>query len=492
VKPRFISLKTKIIVFLTVILFIIVSAFSFIFQKLHEKQLISDYQQHFFVLAETIKNGLHYSMLKNQRETIPQIIKVISKNEETSNIYLANHRGEAVFSSDYKNSNFNCRVCHKDVLRQSEFTQKKTFVFQEDKSRIMWGAIHINNEKACYKCHPQSQKVLGVLTLGLPLIKMDKSLNQQNKNLILLSLLMFVGSAFGIIFLFNFLIAAPLKKLAAGMAEIAKGNKYYKIKITSNDEIGDLAFSFNKMQNKLVSREEALEKTNIELAKANELKSNFLSMTSHELKTPLTSILGYVNLFLDGSYGEPSSIQKERLEVILRNGRNLLYIISNLLDSAQIESGKIEYKFENFSLFEILQQLLEELKILAKEKNIQINISNQIKSLIFADKPKMMQILRNLLLNAIKYNIKNGKIEIALEENEKEFTIKIEDTGIGIKDEDKPFVFDRFRRGKGSGVSGSGLGLAIVKDLVEGHSGKIYFESEFGKGSEFIFIISRK
>ncbi len=243
-----------------------------------------------------------------------------------------------------------------------------------------------------------------------------------------------------------------------------------------------------------------LEKTNLELRKIDSMKSEFVSVASHELRTPLAAIKNAVQLMLSGKTGEVNENQKQFLSMAERNINRLTNILNDLLDLSRIESGKIELKFENIKLQEIIELAASSLRPHADVKSIQIDVEiPQPLPVIYGDQEKIEQILTNLIGNAIKFTSDRGKILISAKRPHIEkggygntVAISVKDTGIGIPAEHLDAIFEKFHQVEGSlhrSVSGTGLGLAITKGLVEAQQGEIVVESEIGKGSTFTFTL---
>jgi len=264
---------------------------------------------------------------------------------------------------------------------------------------------------------------------------------------------------------------------------------------------------------------EEIQKTNIKLEMLEKLKSEFISIVSHELRTPLTSIKNSLEMMISGRMGEITDIQDNFLNLAKRNVDRLAGIINDLLDLSKIEAGKMEYRFEPLNIIEPVKFVLSSFENLAEKKNIRLSVNSLKEEFnVYGDSNKIEQILTNLLSNAIKFTSNNGKVTVNIEEinanyldttmfyndsslkdSDCEFDsrrnyvkITVEDTGIGIKREDIPKVFDKFQQIESSlsrEVGGTGLGLPIAMQLIEAHNGKIWLESEFNKGSKFSFII---
>jgi GAF domain-containing protein len=248
---------------------------------------------------------------------------------------------------------------------------------------------------------------------------------------------------------------------------------------------------------------EALEDRAIELTKANKLKSEFLARVSHELRTPMNSINGYSEMLLRGIYGDVSEKQADRVERILRNGRNLLSIIDDLLDISKIDAGKMELNLEPVNLYEEIATLITNLESQAATRNLYLQLEQPGEiPLVRVDVIRIRQVITNLLSNALKFT-KHGGVKVTLQVIERPGTTKsspsarelwttVHDTGIGIRREDQSIIFDEFRQADGSTTreyGGTGLGLAITRKLLEMMAGRIWVESTPGVGSAFTFAL---
>ena len=249
-----------------------------------------------------------------------------------------------------------------------------------------------------------------------------------------------------------------------------------------------------------VRLEEHLLKVNEELQKANRVKTDFLSMVSHEMRTPLTLIKMYTTMMADKKLGDLTSKQEKALEVMNRRCKNLNDMISDLLDISRIEAGAIDMEFEPLDLSKNITLAAASLgyRVLEKDITLFIDIEPDIPPL-WADRDKFHRILTNLLENALKFTDNGGAIRIqakhwrtTTDEYEDCAIISVSDTGIGIPRSEFNKIFQKFYQVDGSDTrkhGGTGLGLSIAKEIVELHKGRIWVESELGKGSAFHFIL---
>jgi signal transduction histidine kinase len=222
-------------------------------------------------------------------------------------------------------------------------------------------------------------------------------------------------------------------------------------------------------------------------------KSDFLANMSHELRTPLNAIIGFSEVLVDEKAGPLNADQKEFLGDILKSGQHLLMVINDVLDLAKVATGKLELKAQSFSLGEAIAEICAAVKPMADEKNVAIKVDSVDSDTVTADPLRFKQVLYNLLSNAIKYNHDHGVVTVEVSVNEqKEIRLRVKDTGIGIKEEDLPRIFDDFIQLNSSTAKfqqGTGLGLALTKKIIEQQNGSITAESEVGRGSTFTVVL---
>jgi len=244
-----------------------------------------------------------------------------------------------------------------------------------------------------------------------------------------------------------------------------------------------------------------LERANQELKRIDQMKSEFVSVASHELRTPLSAIKNAVQLILKGKTGEINETQVRFLSLAERNIDRLTNILNDLLNLSRIESGKVEMSLEDFDLKGVIELVAVSLKPQADVKSIQLEteVPEQL-PMVYGDREKIEQILINLIGNALKFTPEGGQIRIMVEpypvhpegESAQMVSVSVKDTGIGIPKEHLEAVFEKFHQVEGSlqrSLGGTGLGLAITKGLVEALNGKIWVESEIGKGSTFTLTL---
>lgn len=226
-----------------------------------------------------------------------------------------------------------------------------------------------------------------------------------------------------------------------------------------------------------------------ELRRVDEMKSNFVAVAAHELRNPLTPILGYLELLLDEESGPLNADQRTTLEVVLKNVLRLRTITSDLLDLARIEAGRVELVLRPTDLHTLVSMVCLEYQpqITARQQQLEL-VAGTVPAAL-CDETRAVQIIGNLLSNACKYTPAHGRIRVRIGPGDEGFVlVAIEDTGIGIGADDQPYLFDAFFRARSAaaqGTGGTGLGLHITRLLAELHGGRIWFTSAAGQGSTF-------
>lgn len=234
--------------------------------------------------------------------------------------------------------------------------------------------------------------------------------------------------------------------------------------------------------------------TNMEkLAQVNKMKSEFVSIVSHQLKTPLTGIGWDIELIISNYKDGLSEKQIEILKKIEHSNAVMTRMVNDLLDVARIEQGDLSLRKDKINFKEIVQRVIEKNRELSGHSGIEIVVSNFRSDLeVSGDEKKMEVVLDNLISNAIKYNKEGGKVFITVKEKNGKVIFCVKDEGIGISDEERNGLFEKFFRGDSASkksVGGTGLGLYIAKNIVEQGGGKIWYKTVEGKGSEFCFSV---
>ncbi len=275
-------------------------------------------------------------------------------------------------------------------------------------------------------------------------------------------------------------ITRPLSAMKKKTREITRGNFGNDLILSSPPEIQELVQSFNAMCGRL--------------KEIDKIKSDFFSLMSHELRTPLTSIKEGASLLIDSFKDTPiTANQKKLLTIISEESLRLIKLVSALLDLAKMEAGMMSYTFTRTDITALIGRAVREIEPLAETKHIAVTIKAGAGFLpIQADHERILQVLRNLIGNAIKFTPDNGSVCVEARPVERGVQVSVTDTGIGIAEENLQAIFDKFQQDtarKPNKIKGTGLGLSIVKHIIESHGGKVWAESNVGQGSTFIFVL---
>lgn len=270
-------------------------------------------------------------------------------------------------------------------------------------------------------------------------------------------------------------ITKPIQDLSLATQQVAAGDLSQRISIESDDELGDLARSFNQMA--------------VSLEQAEELRKSMVADIAHELRTPLTVIRGDLEALLDGVY----SLNEENLAPIHQRALVLSRLVDDLRDLALADAGQLKLEPRPTNLGEVICREVEATRALASSKGITLTIEVAVDlPTIVADGQRVGQVLTNLLSNAIRYTPEGGQVTVGAQAVPGGVEVRVSDTGPGIPPQELPFTFERFYRGdkaRSPMEGGSGLGLSIARKLVEAHGGRIWAESELGQGSTFYFFL---
>jgi len=226
-------------------------------------------------------------------------------------------------------------------------------------------------------------------------------------------------------------------------------------------------------------------------------KSDFISTASHQLRTPLTAIKGFVSLLLEGSYGEVETKQQDELKKNYDSNQKLIHLVDDLLNISRMETGRMDFAFVSGQLEDICQKVIDIYDSKAKEKGLYLEYvkSEIVLPEIMIDGDRLGEVISNMVDNAIKYTAKGGA-KLKVEEKDGNIRVVVSDTGMGVLDDEMPHLFTKFSRGKDTkrlNVKGIGLGLYVGKFVVEAHGGRIWAESEGeNKGSRFILELPIK
>ncbi|MDP1992722.1 MAG: HAMP domain-containing sensor histidine kinase [Syntrophales bacterium] len=269
-------------------------------------------------------------------------------------------------------------------------------------------------------------------------------------------------------------ITNPLLKLVKKTRDIQRGIFDCNLDVSAPPEIKELTESFNLMCNRL--------------KEVDKIKTNFFAMISHELRTPITTIKEGASLLIEGTCGSTTEKQSRLLTIIAAESNRLTSLVNSILDLSKMEAGMMEYNFENRSIEPLVEQVIDEITPYAEAKKIHVgNLLDTDLPSCRMDSERILDVLRNLVGNAVKFTPEKGQISIMANLRNGALEVSVCDSGPGIPKEKLSIIFEKYE--SSDQKKGTGLGLAIVEHIVTAHGGKVWAESDPGQGSRFIFVL---
>ena len=300
-------------------------------------------------------------------------------------------------------------------------------------------------------------------------------------------------------FVISWAFILPVRAAEAFLSDVAAGTLTGVVEIPNRDESGAVASRLNDTAGELARLDaeqrqaaDVLRSLNAKLEQASRAKSEFLANMSHELRTPLNAILGITEMLMDGLYGDVPTELKEPLADIQTNGQHLLRLINDVLDLSKIEAGRMELSLGDYAVADVVASVRASLRSLANEKGLELvtEVAPDVSD-AYGDSKRITQCLLNLVGNALKFT-RQGRVVVAVNRDSEQLRFRVSDTGIGIPADQLDAIFAEFRQVDTTTTrdfGGTGLGLSITKKFVELHGGRIWVESEPGKGSTFYFTV---
>ena len=280
-----------------------------------------------------------------------------------------------------------------------------------------------------------------------------------------------------ILFFFTRIVYVPLRKITNGAEKYAEGNYHYEVNVESRDEMGYLAAALNYMSGKIADAEDDQKK--------------FIANVSHDFRSPLTSIKGYLEAMIDGTI--PPEMHEKYLGIVLNETDRLTKLTNGLLTLNNLNTKGMHLELSDFDINEVVRKVAETFEGTCRKKSIAIELVLMGDELfVHADKGRIEQIVYNLTDNAVKFSHHDSVIKIETAEKKNKIYVSVKDTGVGIPPEDIKLIFNRFYKSdssRGKDKKGTGLGLSIVKEILTAHSENINVISTPGEGSEFIFSL---
>ncbi|MBN2043108.1 MAG: HAMP domain-containing protein [Candidatus Aenigmarchaeota archaeon] len=536
------SLRSKIVLITSVILLLAIGANSFSNSLFFSSEYSNVLQSSVFVVGENLRSQLNRILKLGIRlEDITgfeeQCQETVESYDYIAHAMIVDTRGKILFHSDPSEEGRTLtdpKIL--DLLKTGEGGIQIITENGNEYYEVMIPVFGIHDER------------IGAVGMGLPVEYVSGKADGLRAQSIFIMLVSFGVATFSLIFFISLWVTRPLTKLTMAIEDMGKeGGLNRKVQIRSNDEIGKLASTFNRMTDdlkksrektekysdqmedkvstrttelekkvkemneariatlnimedigeankELEDRQKQIENANRELKKLDKLKSEFMNIGAHELKTPLIPIVGYLDMMRDAKNLDES--QKTQIETCLRNANRLQMLVNDILDMSKLEAGSMKFEMKKTDVLAMIKNSVVDIETEAKKQGIKV-ISKLPESLpkLVIDEYRITEVLANLLNNAIKYNKPNGTITVSAGHKEKKVIVRVQDTGIGISKSDMKKMFTKFFQADTSAkrkYGGTGLGLAICKSIIKHHGGDIWIESELGKGSAFIFTLPIK
>ena len=284
-------------------------------------------------------------------------------------------------------------------------------------------------------------------------------------------------------------VAHPVRRVSEAAKDVAAGDLSVRLPESGPAEVHDLAAAFNEMAVSLERSQHELEEQNRQLRESERLRSELISVLSHEVRTPLACVLGYTSLLQTRPVDDGA--RQEYLSIIAEEARRLEGLVGELVDVRRIEQGRLDLEAEDFDLGLLVDEQVRSFRGRSERHTIEFERADG-ELAVRADRGRLTQVVANLLANAVKYSPEGGTVEVAATVRDGDVRVSVRDHGIGIPDADRHRIFTKFFRGSAGagGIGGMGLGLAVSREIVEAHGGRMGFESDPGRGSTFWFELS--
>ena len=418
--------------------------------------------------------------LHKEKEQIMPVIDLLSTNVENMTLWVVDEFGETVLAGGSRKTD----PAHKDDLsvKSTTFPEGVIHTIESEGTLSDTGNLsgYFKNRHCTYgvALYTPDSRFLGAVIASTDSIGMSTLLEAMD-NTVLMSTLWIMLAALIAVYFITERMVAPLKSMSRAAKSFAKGQFDARVTVTGSDEIAELAVAFNNMAENL--------------ATANEMQRSFVANVSHDLRTPMTTISGFIDGILSGAI--PPEKQDYYLSVISEEVRRLSRLVSALLDISRMQAGERKFTMADFDICELSRQVLIsfEQKIEAKKLDVSFECDSDRMDVI-GDRDAIHQVLYNICDNAIKFSHNGGKYEIRITEKDRRIHVSVYNEGVGIPSEDVARIFDRFYKSdksRGLDKSGVGLGMYISRTIIDAHGEQIWAESELGKWCRFTFTLQK-
>ena len=481
-RTKVFSLEFKFTAIAITIGFISFGVAAFVSTQWMAKAFEGHYKEEAMLVRVHVIDDLESAMASGSHEEIPKVLNIYRAYKGVEEARVFNLKGREVFTEEKGPD----ETMVEEMLRTGEIVH---FDKEINRGKVVSYLIPIRNKPECYGCHGKSEALRGGLLLSLSLKEMEQDIARYKQRFFLLFGLMAIGIIVAAILAVNRLFLKPLTRIQKGAEVIGKGDFRHQIPVSSNDEIGDLAQTFNQMSGQLKESFESIQKSQERIIQAEKLSSigELSARLAHELRNPLTSIKMILQAILDGPT-HPEMTRKDA-GVILREVNKLNTILTQFLTFAKPP----RLQLQPLNLGHMIEEVLSLMKTEFDRSGVEV--FQEISGLpeIKGDYGKMRQVLINLLHNSVQAMPEGGKLKIGVQEifenDQRKVLLRVEDSGIGIPEEYRKKVFDPFFTTK---EGGTGLGLSIVYSIIKEHHGSIDLQSQVGKGTVFAIIFRQE
>ena len=429
--------------------------------------VVTQNAQQSFLMSNTTDFNQH---IYYNRSQITQLLTALSNYSDDIHIFILDAMGAPLAHDEGVEIGYINATIPENVMNEIAKSGSKSIVGRLD------GVF--NEEHIAYICpiyNASNELVGGVLACSAS--QQISTLIETMVKTIILSCLWVMLAALIAVYFISEKIIEPLKQMSKAAKSFAAGKFDVRVPVTGRDEIAELATAFNNMASSM--------------AKLEDMRRTFLSSVSHDLRTPMTTISGFIDGILDGTI--PPEKHEYYLDIIRTEVRRLARLVASLLDITRIQAGERKFNKTAFDICEMARLILISFERKIDEKHLDVEFDTQRdKMTVYADHDAIYQILYNICDNAVKFSRDGGKYRISIIERDKKVYISVYNEGAGIPAEELPFVFERFYKSdksRGLDKTGVGLGLYIAKTIIDAHEEEIWVKSVHGENCEFVFTL---
>lgn len=404
------------------------------------------------------------------RDSLEPFVSALADFNEDVLVFVSDANGSVLLTAD----NIEPGVIGSNI--PTEFMSKLSYSGEQSFGGDLGGVFSSNHLIHTTPVYDADGVFVGAVFVCSPSQELDGLIETMVKTVIMSCLWVMLAALLAVYFISEKIID-PLKRMSKAAKSFAAGKFDVRVEVKGRDEVAELATAFNNMAASLANLED--------------MRRTFLANVSHDLRTPMTTISGFIDGIIDGAI--PPEKHEYYLDVIRTEIRRLSRLVGNLLDITRIQAGERKFNKTAFDICEMARLILIsfEQKIDAKKLDVEFECKKD-KMMVYADRDAIYQILYNICDNAVKFSREGGKYRISILEKDKKVYTSVYNEGIGIPAEELPFVFERFYKSdksRGLDKTGVGLGLYIAKTIIDAHDEEIWVKSVYGENCEFVFTL---